>query len=57
MLFIAPPECDNGQLSCGQYVFNQTYCIPAHYKCDMTVDCFDGTDESECSKCHIFICI
>lgn len=45
-----PPECENGQLSCGQYVFNQTYCYPAHYKCDMNVDCFDGSDESECSK-------
>lgn len=45
-----PPECENGQLSCGQYVFNQTYCYPAHFKCDMNVDCFDGSDESECSK-------
>ena len=46
----APPECDAGQISCGQYVFNKTYCIPPHYRCDMTVDCVDGTDESDCSK-------
>ncbi|EDS40558.1 conserved hypothetical protein [Culex quinquefasciatus] len=45
-----PPECEQGQISCGQYVFNKTYCIPPHYKCDMTVDCVDGTDESDCSK-------
>lgn len=45
-----PPDCDNGQFSCGQYVFNKTYCIPPHYKCDMIVDCVDGSDESECCK-------
>ncbi|XP_062538731.1 low-density lipoprotein receptor-like [Armigeres subalbatus] len=44
-----PPECEQGQISCGQYVFNKTYCIPPHYKCDMTVDCVDGTDESDCT--------
>lgn len=49
-LFAAPPECDAGQMSCGQYVFNKTFCIPPHYRCDMTVDCVDGTDESDCSK-------
>lgn len=49
-IFLAPPECDAGQISCGQYVFNKTYCIPPHYRCDMTVDCVDGTDESDCSK-------
>lgn len=45
-----PPDCDNGQFSCGQYVFNKTYCIPPHHKCDMVVDCVDGSDESECCK-------
>lgn len=45
-----PPDCDNGQFSCGQYVFNKTYCIPPHYKCDMIVDCVDGSDETECCK-------
>jgi Low-density lipoprotein receptor domain class A len=45
-----PPDCENGQFSCGQYVFNKTYCIPPHYKCDMVVDCVDGSDESECCK-------
>lgn len=49
-VFAAPPECEQGQISCGQYVFNKTYCIPPHFKCDMTVDCVDGTDESDCSK-------
>lgn len=50
-----PPECEQGQISCGQYVFNKTYCIPPHYKCDMTVDCVDGTDESDCTyrKCQL----
>uniref|UniRef100_A0A182SFA5 Uncharacterized protein n=1 Tax=Anopheles maculatus TaxID=74869 RepID=A0A182SFA5_9DIPT len=49
-----PPECEPGQISCGQYVFNKTYCIPPHYKCDMTIDCVDGTDESDCTyrKCQ-----
>jgi low density lipoprotein-related protein 2 len=45
-----PPDCDNGQFSCGQYVFNKTYCIPPHQKCDMVVDCVDGSDEAECCK-------
>lgn len=45
-----PPECDNGQFSCGQYIFNKPYCLPPHYKCDMVIDCVDGSDESECSK-------
>ncbi|CAH1397949.1 unnamed protein product [Nezara viridula] len=42
------PDCEPGQQSCGQYVWNKTYCIPPHYRCDMTVDCVDGTDEAEC---------
>ncbi|XP_071451711.1 low-density lipoprotein receptor-related protein 2 [Hetaerina americana] len=48
-----PPDCDPGQLSCGQYVWNKTYCIPTHHRCDMTVDCVDGTDEADCTyrKC------
>lgn len=49
-MFSAPPECEAGQLTCGQYVWNKTYCIPPHYRCDMHVDCVDGTDEAECSK-------
>lgn len=46
----APPDCEPGQLTCRQYIFNKTYCIPPHYRCDMNVDCIDGSDESECSK-------
>lgn len=49
-----PPECELGQTSCGQYIFNKTYCIPPHQRCDMTVDCVDGTDEAGCSK-YFFI--
>lgn len=49
-----PPECEAGQISCGQYVFNKTYCIPPHYRCDMNVDCVDGTDESDCSEYYLF---
>ncbi|KAG8277351.1 hypothetical protein J6590_043716 [Homalodisca vitripennis] len=44
----APPDCESGQLSCGQYVWNKTYCIPPQHRCDMTVDCVDGTDEADC---------
>uniref|UniRef100_A0A0K8S5A0 Uncharacterized protein n=1 Tax=Lygus hesperus TaxID=30085 RepID=A0A0K8S5A0_LYGHE len=44
-----PPDCEPGQTTCGQYVWNKTYCIPPHQRCDMTVDCVDGTDEAECS--------
>ncbi|XP_066998103.2 low-density lipoprotein receptor-related protein 2 [Anabrus simplex] len=43
-----PPDCEPGQLSCAQYVWNKTYCIPPHYRCDKTVDCVDGTDEADC---------
>ncbi|CAK1544808.1 unnamed protein product [Leptosia nina] len=50
-----PPECEAGQLTCGQYVWNKTYCIPPHYRCDMHVDCVDGTDEADCTyrKCQV----
>lgn len=48
--FAAPPDCEPGQLTCRQYIWNKTYCIPPHYRCDMTVDCIDGSDETECSK-------
>ncbi|XP_045450693.1 low-density lipoprotein receptor-related protein 2 [Melitaea cinxia] len=50
-----PPECEVGQLTCGQYVWNKTYCIPPHYRCDMRVDCVDGTDEADCvyRKCQV----
>ncbi|KAK9880926.1 hypothetical protein WA026_013259 [Henosepilachna vigintioctopunctata] len=49
-----PPECEQGQITCRQYIWNKTYCIPAHYRCDRTVDCIDGTDETECTyrKCQ-----
>lgn len=43
-----PPECEPGQISCRQYLFNRTYCIPPHYRCDRAVDCIDGSDETEC---------
>jgi len=46
----APPDCEQGQLTCGQYVWNKTYCITPHYKCDMQVDCVDGSDEADCSE-------
>lgn len=46
----APPECEPNQFSCNRYQFNETYCIPPHYKCDMTQDCIDGSDESDCSE-------
>lgn len=50
LVITAPPDCEPGQLTCRQYIFNKTYCIPPHYRCDMNVDCIDGSDESECSK-------
>lgn len=52
--FLAPPDCEPGQLTCRQYIWNKTYCIPPHYRCDMTVDCIDGSDETECSKFFLF---
>lgn len=50
VLFSAPPECEPGQITCRQYNWNKTYCMPPHYRCDRTVDCIDGSDETECSK-------
>ncbi|XP_043497943.1 low-density lipoprotein receptor-related protein 2 isoform X2 [Polistes fuscatus] len=49
-----PPDCEVGQITCGQYIFNKTYCIPLHQKCDITVDCVDGSDEDGCHyrKCQ-----
>ncbi|XP_063382257.1 low-density lipoprotein receptor-related protein 2 isoform X1 [Cydia fagiglandana] len=49
-----PPDCLQDELSCGQYVFNKTYCYSAHYRCDMHVDCMDGSDEADCTyrKCQ-----
>ncbi|KAI5717758.1 hypothetical protein M8J77_010754 [Diaphorina citri] len=48
-----PPECEQGQLSCEQYIWNKTYCFPQHFRCDKIVDCVDGTDEADCNfrKC------
>lgn len=43
------PDCEPGQLTCRQYIWNKTYCLPPHYRCDMTVDCIDGSDETECT--------
>ena len=35
-----PPQCDPNQFTCGQYVFNKTYCIPLHWHCDkVCLDC------------------
>lgn len=48
--FSAPPECEPTLLPCRQYHFNKTYCYPPHYRCDVTVDCVDGSDEADCSK-------
>ncbi|KAL3276135.1 hypothetical protein HHI36_020854 [Cryptolaemus montrouzieri] len=50
-----PPECEQGQITCRQYIWNKTYCIPPYYRCDRTVDCIDGTDETECTyrKCQV----
>ncbi|KAJ8668102.1 hypothetical protein QAD02_009765, partial [Eretmocerus hayati] len=49
-----PPECEAGQHTCGRYVFNKTYCVPPYQRCDMVVDCVDGTDEAGCNyrKCQ-----
>ncbi|KAK0162271.1 hypothetical protein PV327_008621 [Microctonus hyperodae] len=46
----APTECELNQFTCSQYIFNKTYCIPKYQKCDMTVDCVDGSDEANCPE-------
>jgi len=35
-----------------QYRCNNGQCIPGPKRCDLTVDCLDGSDESACSKCR-----
>ena len=44
----APPDCESGKFSCGDYKFNATYCVPPHYRCDKTYDCHDRSDEANC---------
>jgi len=31
-MFTAPPDCESGKFTCGAYSYNQTYCIPPHYR-------------------------
>lgn len=53
----APPECEPTLLPCRQYHWNKTYCYPPHYRCDVTVDCVDGSDEADCSEYIIILII
>lgn len=48
--FSAPPECEAEQFSCLEYVWNHTYCIPTHQRCDKINDCKDKSDEEGCCK-------
>ena len=48
-LISAPPDCEAGKFSCGDYKFNATYCIQPHLRCDKTYDCHDKSDESNCN--------
>ena len=49
ILISAPPDCEAGKFSCGDYKFNATYCIQPHFRCDKTYDCHDKSDESNCN--------
>ena len=44
----APPDCESGKFSCGDYKFNKTYCIAPHWRCDKVYDCHDKSDEVDC---------
>ncbi|CAL4166564.1 unnamed protein product, partial [Meganyctiphanes norvegica] len=47
-----PPECDASQFACGEYVWNQTFCISSFKRCDKVTDCSDKSDEEGCSYRH-----
>ena len=42
-------ECKEDEFHCG----NKTSCLPISHKCNGIIDCWDGEDEQNCTKCKL----
>ena len=48
LIILLAPQCSNDQFKC-----DDLKCIPKEWFCDGESDCFDSSDEKQCSKLSI----